>query len=56
MLADEQFLFDARSTSTNLTTSADLTAEARAMAQRLLNHYVRMQGGNISQVRKHGYK
>jgi hypothetical protein len=50
MLADEQFLFDTRNANTSLTSSADLTTEARTMAQRLLNHYVRLQGGNISQV------
>ena len=46
-LADEQFMVDS---SAVLTPSSKLTTAARDTAQRLLNHYVRVQGLTISQV------
>ena len=35
---------------TNVTSSADLSAESKATAQRLLNQYVHVQGLAVSQV------
>jgi len=46
-LVDEQFLLEDKS---SVTSAADLCAESRTAAQRMLSHYVRMQGLAISQA------
>ena len=46
-LTEEQFMLDHKST---VTQSSELCNEARDTAQKLLNHYVRVQGLTISQV------
>ena len=46
-LVDEQFLLEDKSC---MTSAADLCTESRTTAQRLLSHYVRMQGLAISQA------
>jgi len=46
-LVDEQFLLEDKS---SVTSAADLCTESRTTAQRLLSHYVRMQGLAISQA------
>jgi hypothetical protein len=46
-LAEEQFIFDDRK---QLTQPGQLCGEVKDMAQKLLNHYVRVQGQTISQV------
>ena len=46
-LVDEQFMLEDKS---YVTSAADLCTESRTTAQRLISHYVRMQGLAISQV------
>ena len=46
-LAEEQFMIDDK---VQLTQPSELSTEAKDMAQKLLNHYVRVQGQTISQV------
>lgn len=46
-LVDDQFLLDDK---TKVTSATELTTEAKEGAQRLLNHYVQVQGLTISQV------
>ena len=49
-LTDEQFMLDDTAAVTSLT---DLCKDTEDTAQRLLNHYVKVQGLTISQVRGH---
>ena len=46
-LAEEQFIIDDK---VQLTQASELCTEAKEMAQKLLNYYVRVQGQTISQV------
>ncbi|XP_054167190.1 vacuolar protein sorting-associated protein 51 homolog [Oppia nitens] len=48
---DEQFnIYNNNGNNQNITSVSDLCKEARETAQKLLNHYVRLEGHNISQM------